>query len=143
MNSNSEIFEFMLANLQKVIVPKEFIALNLSLSQFELLALTLADKPEPVTMGRLAQGMSVPMSTATGIVDRLVRKNLVQRDRSEDDRRVVTVSLTPGGRDIVGQFKQQCCDFFDRIRNVLTEEEFETGLLLWSKVVIGMQEGNI
>ena len=37
--------------------------------------------------------------TVTGIVDRLVRRRLVQRDRSLDDRRIIRCRLTrPGER---------------------------------------------
>ena len=125
----------MLDNLQRVVVPKEFIALNLSLSQFELMALTLSDRPQPVTMGGLAQGMSVPVSTATGIVDRLVKKGLLERGRNDDDRRVVTVCLSAGGKDVVAQFRQRCYDYLDRVRSILTADEFATALLLWRKVV--------
>ena len=115
-------------------------ALNLSISQFELLALTICDKSQPVTMGRLAQGMSVPVSTATGIVDRLVKKGLVERGGSEEDRRVVTVCVTDKGKDLVTQFRDYCCYFLDRVRGILTEEEFAMAIRLWYKMMIGFQK---
>jgi DNA-binding MarR family transcriptional regulator len=37
-------------------------------------------------------------STITGVVDRLEKKRYVLRDRSEKDRRVVKVQLTPKGK---------------------------------------------
>ncbi|SFG29206.1 DNA-binding transcriptional regulator, MarR family [Desulfotomaculum arcticum] len=141
MNSNSDIYEFLLDNVQKIIVPEEIITLELSISRYEFLALQLSEKFRTITMSNLAQGMAVPMSTATGIVDRLVKKGLLKRGRSEEDRRVVTVSLTDSGKSLVEDLKEHFRDFLDRIRSLLTEEEFETGLKLVRKVIVGFQKG--
>jgi DNA-binding MarR family transcriptional regulator len=45
--------------------------------------------------------------TMTGIVDRLVKMKLVQRTRSETDRRVVLVQATPSGIDLVNQIDEE------------------------------------
>jgi DNA-binding MarR family transcriptional regulator len=39
--------------------------------------------------------------------DRLVRKGLVQRDRSADDRRTVALSLTEAGRRLVAEVTER------------------------------------
>lgn len=141
MYSNSEIYEYILDNIQKIVVPEDLIGLELSLSRFELVALMLAEKYQTTTMSNLAQGMSVPMSTATGIVDRLVKKGLLKRDRSEEDRRVVTVTLTADGRDLIESLKGHFHHLLDRVRGLLTGEEFETALTLVRKVITGFQKG--
>ncbi|MFA4886567.1 MAG: MarR family transcriptional regulator [Desulfotomaculaceae bacterium] len=141
MFSNDELYEFILDNIQKVIFPEELIKLKLSLSVFELLALMLSEKYQTVTMSNLAQGMSVPMSTATGVVDRLVKKGLLERGRSEEDRRVVTVSLTEDGKDMIDDLKGHLYSLLDRVRNLITVEEFETALELVRKVILGFQKG--
>jgi hypothetical protein len=41
--------------------------------------------------------------TAGRMADRLVRKGLVRRHRARGDRRVVLVSVTPAGRQVVGE----------------------------------------
>lgn len=141
MNSNKEIYEFILNNIQKIVVPEELITLELSISRFELLALMLSEKFQTITMSNMAQGIAVPMSTATGIVDRLVKRGLLKRGRSEEDRRVVTVSLTDNGKSLVEDLKEHFHDFLDRVRSLLTDEEFETGLKLVRKVIVGFQKG--
>jgi len=141
LNSNSNIYEFIMDNIQKIVVPEELITIELSLSRFELLALMLCEKLQTVSMSNLAQGMSVPMSTATGIVDRLVKKGLLKRGRNEEDRRVVTVSLTDNGRALVEDLKEHFHEFLDRVRSLLTVEEFENGLKLVHKVILGFQKG--
>jgi DNA-binding MarR family transcriptional regulator len=138
--SNDELYEYVLDNIQKVVFPEELIRLKLSLSVFELLALMMSEKYQAVTMSSLAQGMSVPMSTATGIVDRLVKKGLLERGRSEEDRRVVTVSLTDSGREVIDDLKKQLYFNLDRVRGILTVEEFEKALELLRKIILGFQK---
>ncbi len=138
--SNDELYEFILDNIQKVIFPEELIKLKLSLSVFELLALMLSDKYQTVSMSSLAQGMTVPMSTATGIVDRLVKKGLIERGRSEEDRRVVTVYLTESGKDMIEDLKRHLYSLLDRVRGMLSSEEFETALDLVRKVIMGFHK---
>jgi DNA-binding MarR family transcriptional regulator len=45
--------------------------------------------------------LSVTLSAATGLVDRLVKSRLVTRERDQKDRRVVWVTVTPEGADAV------------------------------------------
>lgn len=54
-----------------------------------------------VTMGELAAGMHLHVSTVTGIIDRLQAAGLVTRTRSEIDRRVMQLAVTAKGRAIV------------------------------------------
>jgi len=51
----------------------------------------------PIVMGQLARRVRLPLSTATRIVDRLVERKMVQRERLEDNRRVVQVGLAQLG----------------------------------------------
>ncbi|KJS68466.1 MAG: hypothetical protein JL50_05605 [Peptococcaceae bacterium BICA1-7] len=130
----------MLDNIQKIVMPEELIKIELSVSRFELAALMLAERHDNITMSALAQGMSVPMSTATGVVDRLVRKKLLKRDRSEEDRRIVTVALTEEGSELLEKVKKHLRLFFDRVKSLLTEEEFETGINLIRKIALGLRQ---
>ena len=53
--------------------------------------MVILDSGERMMMSNLAESLGVPLSTATHTVDRLVAKGLVERNRSEEDRRVVEV----------------------------------------------------
>jgi hypothetical protein len=47
----------------------------------------------------------------TGVIDRLVKMKLVERTRSEADRRMVLVQATPAGVELVRQIDEQTlCD---------------------------------
>jgi DNA-binding MarR family transcriptional regulator len=50
-----------------------------------------------MTMGELASRLRLPLSTCTRVVDGLVARGVVQRERPEDNRRVVRAALTARG----------------------------------------------
>jgi DNA-binding MarR family transcriptional regulator len=63
------------------------------------------------------------MSTATGIVDRLVKNGYLERNRSDSDRRVVRIRLTDKGKALAGQIRNLGTRYFEMISDALTEEE--------------------
>jgi DNA-binding MarR family transcriptional regulator len=58
-----------------------------------LLLQTIRDKGE-VTIGELANEMSLSQATVTSILDRLEKRQLVYRERSTEDKRKVHTHLT-------------------------------------------------
>lgn len=60
----------------------------------------LAQSETPLTMSALSTELNVPMSTATRIVDWLVRGDMVERIRDANDRRVVRVGMSNNGREL-------------------------------------------
>lgn len=71
---------------------------QLSLIQTRLLGVLRDRTP---TMNELATLLGLDKSSATGLVDRAVRRGLVRRVASTADRRVVLVDLTDAGRALV------------------------------------------
>jgi DNA-binding MarR family transcriptional regulator len=67
-------------------------------------------------MSRLAELLDVSVSNATGLIDRMEERGLVERVRVPDDRRVVIVRASPEGerqRDEIEALKH------DRMRSIL------------------------
>jgi DNA-binding MarR family transcriptional regulator len=71
----------------------------LTLSQYGLLEL-LADR-QSARVQELAAHAGITPSTATRILDALQRRGVVERTRTDEDRRAVAVSLTDDGRQLV------------------------------------------
>ncbi|GIX47181.1 MAG: hypothetical protein KatS3mg131_1392 [Candidatus Tectimicrobiota bacterium] len=69
-----------------------------ALGEAEWEALRVLGERGECRMRELAAACGVALSTATGLVDRLVAKGLVQRRHGESDRRLVLVRLTGRGR---------------------------------------------
>ncbi|MBI1373123.1 MAG: MarR family transcriptional regulator [Phycisphaera sp.] len=72
----------------------------------------LAEAKLPV--GVLARRVSLGQATVTGIVDRLQARGLVERIRSDEDRRSVIVAITRDGRRIVRKAPSLMQDRFQR-----------------------------
>lgn len=74
---------------------------EITLPQFR--ALLLVVEGRATATGDLAELLEVHPSNATRLVDRMVAKGLVERQASPDDRRVVSLGATAGGRAVVGR----------------------------------------
>jgi DNA-binding MarR family transcriptional regulator len=60
----------------------------------------LSQSMNPLTMSELSAELNVPMSTATRIVDGLVRGNMIERINDPKDRRLVRIGMSKSGRDL-------------------------------------------
>jgi DNA-binding MarR family transcriptional regulator len=74
---------------------------DVTLPQFRTLVLLVSRGPQRV--GDLAQELTVTSSTAVRMCNRLVRKGLVAREERPEDRRAAWITLTPAGRDLIGE----------------------------------------
>ena len=93
----------------------------LSLIQLNVVAVLEAEGPLP--MSRLADELDVSVASATGIVDRMERRGLVQRRHATDDRRVVAVHLTEQSGAIFRDIAARRREHLARMLGELTEEE--------------------
>ena len=80
---------------------------ELGLTMSQLRVLHLLNTTRFALAGTVAEALKVRPSTATGIVDRLVRQGLVDRQRDPEDRRCVRIYLTENGREVIGEIRQR------------------------------------
>ncbi len=71
-----------------------------ALSLVHLNVLTALEAEGPLSMKRLAELMDVSDASATGIVDRMEKRGLVERRHGTGDRRVVLVHATEAGTKV-------------------------------------------
>ncbi len=104
------------------------------------LGLTLAQQPEPTTMGALSQALGVPLSTATRLVDLLVKNDFVQRLPDPEDRRIVRVELTPTGRELYRTLDEFITKRVEQLLSPFTAAERETLIALMTKLVTALEQ---
>lgn len=63
----------------------------------QIMVLWILGQHPNIGLGELADRLQVTNSTMSGVVDRLVEARLIVRERSDLDRRTVTMRLTPEG----------------------------------------------
>ncbi len=95
--------------------------LNLTFPQALILNTLLEEAPVPIST--LADRTGSANSTVSGIVDRLEKMELVRRERSEEDRRVIYVNLTEQCRTMRDSAKSSVKGYFASLMDTLSEEE--------------------
>lgn len=98
---------------------RELIGLEVTPAQMN--ALVVLYEPKNLPMGELAEQLGLTESAATRLVDRLLRMNLVRRDRDEVDRRVVRVRLSSYGRQLADLVFQRREEQFTRFAERLSD----------------------
>ena len=74
---------------------------DLTTSQYNVLRILRGSHPKPLTAGEIGERTIAREPDITRLVDRLDRKRLVKRSRSEQDRRVVEVEITDKGLELL------------------------------------------
>lgn len=93
-------------------------------------------------MRELAENLRLHVSTMTGIVDKLIEKDFVNRERSDEDRRVVRVSLTEKGQKAYREEAEKRQQISLTVLNPLDDSEREQFLKIFSKVSAELQKPN-
>lgn len=81
---------------------------------------------EPVgklSLSELSWKIRARNSTVTGIIDRMEREGLVERRRSEDDRRVIHIQLTKKGQRLAGEIPVEPVQIFRQILSELSPRD--------------------
>ncbi len=87
--------------------------------------LLLLAKGKGDTAAELARDMGTDTGAMTRMLDRLQAKGLIQRRRSEEDRRVVHLELTPAGHEVVSRIPPGLCSAMNEHLSGFTAEELE------------------
>jgi DNA-binding MarR family transcriptional regulator len=74
-------------------------------SQGHLHIVSMLERHGGMPMNRIADVLDVSLSAATGIVDRMEERGLIERTRLADDRRVVFVRVTEQGRRMLEELE--------------------------------------
>lgn len=91
--------------VRRVVVPNSHTpAHDLQMGPQDVRALIWLGRRTTCLMTDFAKGVGVPLSTATHLANRLVEKGIMLRERSEQDRRVVTVGLSELGGKLDSSF---------------------------------------
>lgn len=87
------------------------------------MALRTLSKQKKMKITELSTKLSLSNSTVSGIIDRLEKQGLVERERSEEDRRVVYVSICPKFHEMHENFAKKFQQNFEKIMNKGDEED--------------------
>ncbi len=108
---------------------------GLDLSAEEWALLMVLWQKGPQQMGPLAAITLRDRTTVTRLVDRLVKKNLLQRGAAATDRRKVVVSVTREGQEIQGRIVGSVLPRIEKSNQGISLQERETTLRVLKTMV--------
>jgi MarR family 2-MHQ and catechol resistance regulon transcriptional repressor len=94
----------------------------------------------PLSQRQLADKILRSSGNLTMVIDNLERDQLVRRDRDPVDRRVVNVSLTPGGEALIESVLPQHVRGIHDLFTILTPEELIQLAALTRKLGLGLAD---
>jgi DNA-binding MarR family transcriptional regulator len=134
-----DIIDLFFENIKQLYLPDSFLQLDMKFSKSELLSMVLIDKRQEITMTELSDYISTPMSTANGIIERLVKKGYISRERSEADRRIVVLKLTPDGAKLIAWMRDYVSVYLKMALEDLSGDEIQTLISIIMKIVRSLQ----
>jgi DNA-binding MarR family transcriptional regulator len=114
---------------------------GLTPSQYNVLRI-LRGEGKPLPCLEVADRMIAAVPAITGLIDRLEAMNLVARDRSTEDRRVVFVEITPKALDLLARLDQPVDDLHKKLVGHLTQAELRELSRLLEKARLSLADEN-
>ncbi|MCG5261712.1 MarR family transcriptional regulator [Cupriavidus gilardii] len=102
-------------------VEQEVGALDITHAQASCLVMLAHDRARTVT--DLGRELNTDMGSVTRLISRMEKRGLVERRRSDADRRIVDLCVTPAGRALVDQLPAIFCRVLNRRFRGFSEAE--------------------
>ncbi|GBF76624.1 MarR family transcriptional regulator [Paenibacillus sp. 598K] len=97
--------------------------------------LIILSESGPLKASALAEMLFVTSGAVTGLADQLIEMELIRRERSQSDRRIVLLSITPAGQELVEAIHNKRIGIMERLVRDLDEAEVDELTRLIRKMV--------
>jgi DNA-binding MarR family transcriptional regulator len=108
---------------------KHFDRANLTPQQYNMLRI-LKGSPTPLSTLQIRERMLDKMSDTSRIVDRLVAKELVKKEVNKADKRLVDVTISIKGRELIDWMDNYAYEIDDVMKNLSEQEAYQLNILL-------------
>ena len=89
---------------------------------------------EPLPILEIGDRMVTVVPAITGLIDRLEKQGLVRRTRSEEDRRVVSVTILGNGLKLLADLDKPLAKLNKQLLDHMAEDELKTLITLLEKM---------
>lgn len=134
-----EIYQFM-DKLKDLLSPQVWENILLDCSKNEILILWLLYRRSEVNMSQIAEYIHVPLNTATGVVARMEKRELLIRQRSAEDKRIVYIHIGEKGLEQIQAMIKEFMHYATKVMEVFQPEEIELLMKMISKVMEVMEQ---
>lgn len=139
LNFEAMIFDY-IDEIKFLFFPDQWSSAFLDYSKNEIMVLLLLYRKKSANMTELSEYINAPLNTTTGVVGRLEKKQMVERKRDQEDRRVVNIVLTSKAKEFIDQEKKIVEYLINEILKRLTDEEKVTAINIFNKVLSVLKE---
>jgi len=133
-----ELMLWMTRIIESIIIPGKHPLPDLAVTPREIKAMLLLGDKGETTMTELAAAIDAPLSTVTRIADKLERKGLIHRSRSDQDRRIVVVAASEKGQLLHNSMREDQLAVSHKMLELLGSDEREVFLELMAKMANGL-----
>jgi DNA-binding MarR family transcriptional regulator len=98
-------------------------AAEFELTRSQALVLYYVEQHPGCYMGEVAKALDVSVSAITQVVDRLEQKQYVSRGTDPSDRRIYTLTLTPGGQNQVAKLRELQIESLEEVLGQMTARD--------------------
>lgn len=117
-----------------LIFPDKWNSAFMDYSKNEIMVLIFLYRCKTANMTEISKYINAPLNTTTGVINRLEKKNMIERIRSKEDRRIVEIILTSKGSEFIDKEKGTILRFAKTIYTKLTDDEKAAAVSIFSKV---------
>ncbi len=139
MNNRQKLVYELIEALRVLSKVKWFLG-NPRLTLEEFMVLDMIAESGSCSMKDIVSTFSIPASTATGLIDRLVESKYVSRSKSNEDRRRVIIKMTAKGKKVHESFKTEALAQLEESVKHLTKEDLVTLIKLVKKLTAGLRK---
>lgn len=104
------------------------------LTNKQIAYLKIIDSKYRITFSELAQETNHSKPTITEVINNFIKLNCVYRERSQEDRRVFYIYLTPKGKSIARTQETIQLKLIERIQESLSDDEIRQFITLLKRV---------
>lgn len=124
-----------------LIFPDKWNSAFMDYSKNEIMVLIFLHRCKTANMTEISKYINAPLNTTTGVINRLEKKNMVERIRSKEDRRIVEIILTSKGSEFIDKEKDIILGFTKKVYEKLTGDEKSAAVSIFNKVRSVLMEG--
>jgi DNA-binding MarR family transcriptional regulator len=127
--------------LMSQLAERHFATEQVSFTQWMVIA--ILGRYERLTATALSEEICHDMGALTRIVDDLEEEGLVRRERTERDRRVVEIALTPQGRRYLLTGKRLVVQLLNSLTEPFSRQELESLISLLQRLMARLQDAQM
>ncbi len=149
-NSNPNTKETLLKEMKPLLdglfikIRQEMMKIKIEdLANGQIFLLFLLSKHETCNASDLGKHLGITSGAITGMTDKLVSMNLIIRNRSEEDRRLVLLSLTEKGKATVKDIQEMRYGLLNEIFMQLDDKNIINMIELFTQLNAIMEERNL